>query len=125
MLHPPLSVSVAVKMVVSRLCEPHRGPSIRSASGEVVRGLLGQAGVGRQPNAPLKIGFGMLRTSTRPNCTAGGCGCALPPTRPRLWSGLSSALNRLVLEGFVADLGRLHGPLAKEAARMRADGSCL
>lgn len=42
-----------------------------------------------------------------------------------LSSGLWSPLNRLVLGGFVSDLGRLHGPLAKAAARMRADGSCL
>ena len=40
-------------------------------------------------------------------------------------AGQDGALNRLVLGGFVADLGKLHGPLAKAAGRMRADGSCL
>jgi hypothetical protein len=38
---------------------------------------------------------------------------------------LRLALNRLVLGGSVADLGKLHGPLTKAAAQMRADGSCL
>jgi hypothetical protein len=37
----------------------------------------------------------------------------------------TTAVNRLVLREFAADLCKLRGPPAKAAAQMRADGSCL